>query len=75
MGSGTVSGPGKRECGSLFEKSFGDELELKNGEKREFLEDGDSAKFEGVCKGDGYLIGFGECEGTVLPSLDQSHYF
>jgi fumarylacetoacetase len=42
-------------------------LELQGGIKRSFLEDGDSLVMRGWCQGDGYRVGFGEVEGTILP--------
>jgi fumarylacetoacetase len=57
--------------GCLLEKSWGgtEPFELPNGEQRSFLEDGDRVIFRGACERDGYKrIGFGECEGTVMPS-------
>ncbi len=70
LGSGTISGPGKSERGSMLELSWGgaEPLDLGNGETRTFLEDGDSLTMRGWCHGDGYRIGFGEVEGTILPS-------
>ena len=70
LGSGTISGPAKNERGSLLEISWnGTELiELENGITRTFLEDGDSLHMRGWCQGDGYRIGFGEVEGTILPA-------
>jgi fumarylacetoacetase len=41
LGSGTVSGPGPRECGSLYELSSGESIKLSNGEVRKYLQDGD----------------------------------
>lgn len=76
LGTGTISGPDKSQYGSLLELCWGgkQEIELPNGEKRKFLEDGDSVVLRGVCRGNGYTIGFGECEGTVLPALDDARY-
>lgn len=77
LGSGTISGPEKHERGSILEISWGgkEPLTLPNGEVRTFLNDGDSVMLEGFAKGNGYQIGFGTCEGTVTPALDDSHYF
>ena len=71
LGSGTISGPEKGERGSMLELSWGgaEPLTLDGGEQRAFLEDGDSLVMRGWCQGDGYRIGFGEVEGTILPSL------
>ena len=59
--------------------SYGSMLELcwrgakdvplgESGETRKFLRDGDSVVMRGFCEGDGYTIGFGDCEGTILPA-------
>ena len=70
LGSGTISGPEKHQRGSLLEISWNgtEPLELPGGIKRTFLEDGDSLSFHGWCQGDGYRVGFGEVEGTILPA-------
>lgn len=70
LGSGTISGPEKSERGSLLELSWGgaEPLDLGEGVQRSFLEDGDSLIMRGWCQGDGYRIGFGEVEGTILPA-------
>lgn len=56
--------------GSLMEISWNGTktLELPSGEKRTFLEDGDTLNMEGYCQGQGYRVGFGSCSGTVLPA-------
>lgn len=71
LGSGTISGAEKSERGSMLELSWGgaEPLDLGNGVQRSFLEDGDSLTMRGWCQGDGYRIGFGEVEGTILPAL------
>ena len=43
-------------------------LELPGGVKRSFLEDGDLLVMRGWCQGDGYRVGFGEVEGTIVPA-------
>ena len=55
----------------MLELSWGgaEPLDLGNGVQRSFLEDGDSLSMRGWCQGNGYRIGFGEVEGTILPSL------
>jgi len=70
LGSGTISGPEKHQRGSLLEISWNgtEPLELPGGIKRAFLEDGDSLVMRGWCQGDGYRVGFGEVEGTILPA-------
>src|SRR6202043_3098874 len=70
LGSGTISGPDKHERGSLVEISWNgsEPVELASGIVRTFLEDGDSLVMRGWCQGDGYRVGFGEVEGTILPA-------
>jgi fumarylacetoacetase len=68
LGSGTISGPEKDQRGSLLEISWNgtEPIELAGSVKRTFLEDGDSLVMRGWCQGDGYRVGFGEVEGTIL---------
>jgi fumarylacetoacetase len=70
LGSGTISGPEKDQRGSLLEISWNgtEPIELADGVKRTFLEDGDSLVMRGWCQGDGYRVGFGEVEGTIAPA-------
>jgi fumarylacetoacetase len=70
LGSGTISGPEKHQRGSLLEISWNgaEPVELEGGIKRTFLEDGDSLVMRGWCQRDGYRVGFGEVEGTILPA-------
>jgi fumarylacetoacetase len=70
LGSGTISGPEKHQRGSLLEISWNgtEPIELAQGVRRSFLEDGDSLALRGWCQGDGYRVGFGEVEGTILPA-------
>ena len=70
LGSGTISGPEKHQRGSLLEISWNgsEPVEFGGGVKRSFLEDGDSLAMRGWCQGDGYRVGFGEVEGTILPA-------
>ncbi|RYZ13005.1 MAG: fumarylacetoacetase [Comamonadaceae bacterium] len=69
LGSGTLSGPSMAEAGSLLELTLGGKqpLTLSNGERRTFLEDGDTLTLRGWCERDGAVrIGLGEVSGTVL---------
>ena len=68
LGSGTISGPEKDQRGSLLEISWNgtEPVELAGGVRRTFLEDGNSLVMRGWCQGDGYRVGFGEVEGTIL---------
>jgi fumarylacetoacetase len=71
LGSGTQSGPEANEAGSMLELSQGGQqpITLKNGEKRSFLEDGDTVIMRGYCAKQGAKrIGFGEVTGTLLPA-------
>lgn len=75
LGSGTISGPEKHQRGSLLELSWGgkEPLTLDSGEERSFLADGDTLTLSGQANGDGYIIGFGECTGTVVPAFDNPY--
>ena len=70
LGSGTISGPGKGNRGSLLEMTWGgkEPLALEGGVARSFIEDGDTLTLAGWAQGDGYRIGFGTCAGTILPA-------
>jgi fumarylacetoacetase len=70
LASGTISGPGRHERGSMLELSWrGTEpLQLPTGETRRFLADGDAVVMRGSCERDGVRVGFGEVRGTVLPA-------
>lgn len=71
LASGTISGPTEDSYGSMLELSWrGEEpVSMPDGETRSFLEDGDHVVLSGYAQGDGYRIGFGTAEGTVLPAL------
>lgn len=70
LGSGTISGPGKTEFGSLMELSRAgtEPFTLETGETRSFIEDGDTMILRGAAEGAGFRVGFGECRGRILPS-------
>ncbi|MDR6858629.1 fumarylacetoacetase [Variovorax guangxiensis] len=68
LGSGTLSGPEAAEAGSLMELTGGGKapIELPNGERRVFLEDGDALIIRGWCEAHGARrIGLGEVSGIV----------
>ncbi|MFB0845953.1 fumarylacetoacetase [Paenibacillus oleatilyticus] len=71
LASGTISGPDKASRGCMLELAWrgAEPLELSDGVKRVWLEDGDRLTMTGYAQGDGYRIGFGEVTGRVLPSL------
>jgi len=76
LGSGTISGPGRSQFGSLLELSWGgrEPLTLESGESRAFIEDGDTMTLTGYAQGAGYRIGFGECTGTILPAPAERNW-
>jgi fumarylacetoacetase len=65
--SGTISGSEHGSEGSLIELTRGgrEPLELPGGERRSFLEDGDTVVLRGRC---GDAVAFGEVAGTILPA-------
>jgi fumarylacetoacetase len=70
LASGTISGPTPESFGSLLERTWKGTkpIPLPNGETRTFLRDGDSVTMTARARGNGYTIGFGEVEGTILPA-------
>ncbi len=74
LASGTISGPEQSSFGSMLELSWRGErpvtLENSPGEVRKFLQDGDSVVITGFgnSKAGVGRVGFGVCEGTVLPA-------
>ena len=75
LASGTMSGPGPAELGSLLEitRNGTQPLKLPNGETRTFLEDGDTVLLRGHCEKHGARrIGFGECAGTIVPARHRT---
>ena len=74
LGTGTLSGARSEQGGSLLELSQGGKqaITLDNGERRTFLEDGDSVILKAYAERAGARrIGFGECRATVLPARHQ----
>lgn len=71
LGTGTVSGSERASGGCLLELTRGgaEPLELPNGERRAFLEDGDEVVLSGWAAGAGGMpIRLGECRGRVAAS-------
>ena len=67
-----MSGPTRGELGCLLELTWNgtDPIEV-GGERRTFLEDGDSVVIGGRAEAEGAVaIGFGQCAGTVAPAHD-----
>ena len=70
IGSGTISGAERDQCGSLLELTWNGSrpLVLKGGSSRSFLADGDTVTIRGHARTEGYRIGFGEASGVILPA-------
>ena len=69
LGTGTQSGPGAAEAGSLIELTAGgrEPLTLPNDERRAFLEDGDEICLRGYCEREGFVrIGLGTAAGRIV---------
>lgn len=68
MASGTISGPEKGAFGSMLELSWAgkEPITLGGGEKRTFLEDGDTIIMRGHARKGQKRIGFGEVRGTIF---------
>ncbi len=75
LASGTISGSGRQERGSLLELAWrgAEPLALPSGETRSFLADGDTVIMRGHCEADGVRVGFGEVRGTLLPAREPWH--
>jgi fumarylacetoacetase len=73
LASGTISGPGKHQRGSMLELAWrgAEPITLEGGEQRAFLADHDTVILRGRCERDGVRVGFGEVRGRVLPATDQ----
>jgi len=79
FGSGTISGTEKETYGCLFEITSNGKnpFALSNSTEKTnkiWLENHDSVKFNGYCNGNGYKVGFGDLEGTVLPALTDDYF-
>ncbi|ODV42810.1 fumarylacetoacetase [Cupriavidus sp. UYMMa02A] len=70
MGSGTISGTTPDSYGSLLEltRNGAEPLKLEDGSSRAFLEDGDEVVMTGFAVGNGYVVGFGDVSGKILPA-------
>lgn len=72
LGSGTISGTEPGSQGSMLELCKGgkESIKLEGGGDRKFLQDGDTIIIRGCCgESDSGLVGFGECEGKILPAV------
>ena len=71
--SGTISGPERRQWGSLLELTWGGQepRTLADGSTRTFLEDGDVVTITATAPGAlGSRLSFGEVTGRVEPALE-----
>ncbi|TMW67064.1 hypothetical protein Poli38472_012180 [Pythium oligandrum] len=71
LASGTISGQTDDSLGSMLELSWQGTREIplgSSGQVRKFIQDGDTISVKGYCQGNGYRIGFGPCEGKILPA-------
>jgi fumarylacetoacetase len=68
--SGTISGPGDGEGGSLVELTLDGTrpLRLPDGSQRAFLQDGDTVTIRGVAGEGAAAVHLGEVAGTVVPA-------
>ena len=74
LASGTISGSEPESYGSMLELAWRGTrpIQLSDGSRRSFIKDGDTIMLRGGCKGDGYRIGFGPCDGLLLPAVHLS---
>lgn len=70
IATGTISGSTPDSYGSMLELSWRGTkpLQLNENLTRKFLQDGDTIIMKGFYQGNGYRIGFGECQGKILPA-------
>lgn len=75
LGSGTISGPTPDSYGSLLELCWRGTrpLQLPNDQQRTFLQDYDTLTLRGHCQNRSLRIGFGLCQGKVLPAYPISN--
>lgn len=68
FGSGTISGPEKGTRGSMLEQNQAGKtpIQLKGGETRNFLLDGDEVVITGRAGQEGGFVGFGDCAGKIV---------
>ncbi|KAM0344765.1 hypothetical protein ACHAPU_007138 [Fusarium lateritium] len=71
LGSGTISGTETGTEGSLLEQTKGGKqaIQLKDGEERKFIQDGDTLVIRGSYGSGDSKVGFGEVSGTILEAL------
>lgn len=74
MASGTISGPEAGNYGSMLELSWGGKkiIELKDGQKRTFIEDYDTITMRAFAERPGKRVGFGEVSNQLLPAISST---
>ncbi len=72
--SGTISGPSTDSLGSMLEITWKGTrpVEMPDGSQRRFIQDGDTVILRAAAERGDIRIGFGLCEGTVLPAPDYN---
>lgn len=72
LASGTISGEASDSFGSMLELSWKGTktIQLKGGETRKFIQDGDEITMRGYCKNGDVRIGFGSVSGKLLPATE-----
>jgi fumarylacetoacetase len=72
LASGTISGPEEGSYGSMLEIAWKGTkpVPMENGTTRTFILDHDTVTIRGYAEKNGIRIGFGECQGKILPALD-----
>jgi fumarylacetoacetase len=70
MGSGTISGPTPDSYGSMLELAWRGTKPVKliDGSERKFINDNDTVTMYAYAENNGVRIGFGKCEGKILPT-------
>merc|ERR1711957_58943 len=75
LGSGTISGTTAAEYGSLFELTTNGKKTITiSGEQQSWVEDNSIVNMTAEIKGNGYMIGFGDCSGEILPANNSEDY-
>lgn len=75
LGSGTISGTEPEAYGSLFELTTNGKKKIQVGdEEKTWIEDHDCINMQAEIKGNGYMIGFGDCSGEILPAHPEDYF-
>ena len=70
--SGTISGPTPDSFGSMLELAWkgARPISMPDGTTRSFIQDHDTVIMKGFAETDGFRVGFGECNVTILPAKE-----